>query len=250
MRIVALDTETTGLEISEGHRVIEIGCVELENRRLTGREFRRLLNPGRSVDAAAFAVHGIGDEDLADKPVFADVEAEFIEFIAGAEVIVHNAAFDVGFLEHELSMTDSETAKLDSVCEITDTWLMAKAKHPGQRNSIDSLCRRYDIDTSARQKHGALLDAQLLAQVWLAMTGGQINLMLGEESGAAGQQRAHRERETPGAPLVGHPPSAEELAAHRKLLEKIDALAGAGCLWLQLESENRRASGEGDLSHD
>lgn len=234
MRIVALDTETTGLDLSEGHRIIELGCVEIENRRLTGNEFRRLLNPGRKVEAAAFEVHGISDEELSDKPAFAEVEGEFVEFIAGAEVIVHNAAFDVGFLDYELSLTSSPLNKLESVCAITDTLQMAKTRHPGQRNSIDSLCKRYDIDASAREKHGALLDAQLLAQVYLAMTGGQISLVLGEESRADKRPAtARRKTAAPRAALTRYEPSDEEKAAHEALLRKIDDLSNDGCLWLK-----------------
>lgn len=240
MRIVALDTETTGLDLSEGHRVIEIGCVEIENRRLTGREFRRYVNPGRRVDTAAFEVHGISDEFLLDQPPFADVEAAFIDFISGAEVIVHNAAFDVSFLDNELSLTAGSVSSLASVCEITDTLLMAKDRHPGQRNNINALCKRYDIDTSAREKHGALLDAQLLARVYLAMTGGQINLLLGEESRMS--QPAASVRRTAsraGISLAGFPPTDEELESHRALLNKIDGASESGCLWLQVESEEK-----------
>lgn len=241
MRIVALDTETTGLELSEGHRVIEIGCVEIQNRRLTGREFRRYVNPGRRVDTAAFEVHGISDEFLLEQPPFADVEAAFIDFISEAEVIVHNAAFDVGFLDNELSLTAGPVSNLASVCEITDTWSMAKDRHPGQRNNINALCKRYDIDTSAREKHGALLDAQLLARVYLAMTGGQINLLLGEESRV--DQPATAVRGTAsraGVSLAGFPPTDEELASHRALLNKIDGVSESGCLWLQIESEEKK----------
>lgn len=238
MRVVALDTETTGLELGEGHRIIEIGCVEIINRRLTGREFHRLLNPGREVDAQAFEVHGISDEQLRDEPGFAEVEAEFIDFVRDAEVIVHNAAFDVGFIDMELSLTPSALSQLEAACEITDTWQMAKNRHPGQRNSIDSLCKRYDIDASAREKHGALLDAQLLARVWLAMTGGQISLSLGEES----RRRPAMPVANPSEPgksraLATRKPTPEELENHRKLLQKIDKLSMNGCLWLQLEAE-------------
>ncbi len=238
MRIVALDTETTGLELGEGHRIIEIGCVEIVNRRLTGREFHRLLNPGREVDAQAFEVHGISDEQLRNEPGFAEVEAEFIDFVRDAEVIVHNAAFDVGFLDMELSQTPSPLSQLDAVCEITDTWQMAKNRHPGQRNSIDSLCKRYDIDASAREKHGALLDAQLLAQVWLAMTGGQISLTLGEESRLRPPVQAASPSESAGnRALATHKPTPEELEIHRKILQKINNLSPKGCLWLQLDPE-------------
>ena len=234
MRIVALDTETTGAPRSEGHRVVEIGCVEIENRKLTGREFRSLVNPGRSIDPAAHEVHGISDEDVADKPVFAEIEAELIEFISGAEVIMHNAAFDVEFLEYELSQTPSSLIRLETVCEVTDTWQMAKTRHPGQRNSIDALCKRYDIDASAREKHGALLDAQLLAQVYLAMTGGQISLVLGEESRADKRPAtARRKTADSHAPLTRYEPTNEEKAAHQALLNKIDSLSNNGCLWLK-----------------
>ena len=237
MRIVALDTETTGLNLSDGHRIVEIGCVEIENRRLTGREFRRYLNPGRNVEMGAFDVHGLSDEFLADKPAFTEIEADFIDFITGAELIVHNAAFDVSFLDKELSLTSSAVTSLEAVCDITDTWQIAKAKHPGQRNNINSLCRRYDIDISAREKHGALLDAQLLAKVYLAMTGGQINLLLGEES-RSDQPAGKRQRSNHAsrAALPGQPPSAQEKAAHEALLKKIDGLSEAGCLWLRMES--------------
>lgn len=234
MRIVALDTETTGLDLSEGHRIIELGCVEIENRRLTGNEFRRLLNPGRKVEAAAFEVHGISDEELSDKPTFPEVEGEFLEFIAGAEVIVHNAAFDVGFLDYELSLTSSPLNKLESACTITDTLQMAKTRHPGQRNSIDALCKRYDIDASAREKHGALLDAQLLAQIYLAMTGGQISLVLGEESRVDNRPAtARRKTAAPRTALTRYEPTDEEKAAHKALLNKIDTLSNDGCLWLE-----------------
>ena len=238
MRIIALDTETTGLEPGEGHRIIEIGCVEIVNRRLTGREFHRLLNPGREVDAQAFEVHGISDEQLRNEPGFAEVEEEFIDFVRDAELIVHNAAFDVGFIDMELSLTPSSLSQLDVVCEITDTWQMAKNRHPGQRNSIDSLCKRYDIDASAREKHGALLDAQLLAQVWLAMTGGQISLTLDEESvSRPAAQSASPSESGENRTLATRKPTSEELETHRKLLQKIDSLSPKGCLWLQLEPE-------------
>ncbi len=245
MRIIALDTETTGLEVSEGHRIIEIGCVEIEHRRLTGREFHRLINPGRAVDAAAFEVHGIGDEQLADKPTFAEIEEEFLGFLRGAdEIIIHNAPFDLGFLDRELSSTASPTTSLSEFCEaqdceIRDTLQDARARHPGQRNSIDSLCKRYNIDSSAREKHGAALDARLLAQVHLAMTGGQISLELAEPPSLAKAAAAARQARSSSAALVSYPPSSEELAAHRSLLEQIDAEAKQGCLWLQAKAASQ-----------
>ncbi len=234
IRIVALDTETTGAELGKGHRIIEIGCVEIENRKLTGREFRRLVNPGRSIDLEAYKVHGISEEDLADKPSFAEIEAELVDFISGAEVIMHNAGFDVGFIENELSLTPSPLARLETVCEVTDTLQMAKSRHPGQRNSIDALCKRYDIDASAREKHGALLDAQLLARVYLAMTGGQISLVLGEEPRVDKRPAAARRKTAASrAALTRYEPTDEEKAAHEALLNKIDTLSNDGCLWLK-----------------
>ena len=227
--------------MGEGHRIIEIGCVEIDNRKLTGRELRRLVNPGRSIDPEAYKVHGISEEDLADKPVFAEIEAELVDFISGAEVIMHNAGFDVGFIEKELSLTSSPLTRLETVCEVTDTLRMAKSRHPGQRNSIDALCKRYDIDASAREKHGALLDAQLLARVYLAMTGGQINLALGEEPRVDKRPAAAR-RKTGGsrAALNRYEPDDDENAAHEAVLKKIDGLSGAGCLWLEMEAGKQR----------
>ncbi len=238
MRIVALDTETTGTAVDKGHRIIEVGCVEIENRKLTGQDFRRLVNPGRDIDPEAYEVHGISEEDLAGKPTFAEIEAELVKFISGAEVIMHNAAFDVGFLENELSLTSSPLVRLETICEITDTWQLAKARHPGQRNSIDALCKRYRIDASAREKHGALLDALLLAQVYLAMTGGQISLELGEES-RVDRSLAGTRRKAGGsrAKLAGYEPTKEERAAHEALLRKIDKLSADGCLWLRMERD-------------
>ena len=244
MRIVALDTETTGTEFDKGDRVIEIGCVEIVNRRLSGREFHCLLNPdGREIAAGAFAVHGIGSEELEDKPLFAEKEAEFIDFVEGAGLIIHNAPFDVGFIDRELSLTPSPRSSLEAICEITDTMLMAKAMHPGGY-SLDKLCKRYEIDASAREKHGALLDSRLLAQVYLAMTGGQISLSLGEESRSrqSGQARKHA---SPGQapPLATRNPTEQELAAHRKMLRDIDRESKNGCLWLQVQAEQGPANG-------
>ena len=171
MRIVALDTETTGFSPTVGHRIIEIGCVEIENGQLTGREFHRRINPQRSIDPRACQVHGISDDELVFEPLFWQIEAELIEFLHGAQVIAHNASFDERFLDYELSLTSSPLMRISNICEIIDTLREAKAriKHLGQAN-LDDLCRHYNIDTSARDKHGALLDARLLAQMWLAMT--------------------------------------------------------------------------------
>lgn len=182
MRQVVLDTETTGLETSQGHRIIEIGCVELIDRRITDRHWHFYINPEREIDAGAFAVHGISNEFLQDKPLFAGVAQDFIDYVKGAELVIHNAAFDVGFLDNELAKLSGEGARINSICSVLDTLVMARQKHPGQKNNLDALCRRYFIDNSQRSLHGALLDARILADVYLAMTGGQTALGLDDES--------------------------------------------------------------------
>ena len=181
MRQIVLDTETTGLEVSQGHRIIEIGCVELVNRRVTGNHWHYYFNPDREVDAGAYEVHGISNEFLQDKPRFAELADEFCEYVKGAELIIHNAAFDVGFLDYELGQPELEFAPLEQSCTVLDTLLLARQKHPGQKNNLDALCKRYDIDNSQRSLHGALLDARILADVYLAMTGGQTSLGLDAE---------------------------------------------------------------------
>jgi DNA polymerase-3 subunit epsilon len=183
MRQVVLDTETTGLETSKGHRIIEIGCVELIDRRITDKHWHFYINPEREIDAGAFAVHGISTESLQDKPLFADVAQDFVDYIKGAELVIHNATFDVGFLDHELAKLDGESTRINSICSVLDTLVMARQKHPGQKNNLDALCRRYFIDNSQRSLHGALLDARILADVYLAMTGGQTALSLDDDSG-------------------------------------------------------------------
>lgn len=181
MRQVVLDTETTGLEVSQGHRIIEIGCVELVNRRLTGNHYHQYVQPLRSIDQGALEVHGITPEFLADKPTFDRIARPFLEFIDGAELIIHNAPFDVGFLDAELKRWRADQPGLEQLCKITDSLLLARAKHPGQRNSLDALCQRYAVDNSGRALHGALLDAEILADVYLMMTGGQTSLGLADE---------------------------------------------------------------------
>lgn len=233
MRQIVLDTETTGLEVSQGHRVIEIGCVELHNRRLTGRQFHRYINPERAVDAAAIEVHGLTDAFLADKPVFARVAREFVDFVSGAELIIHNAPFDVGFLDAELERHDSSAAPLGDLCEVIDTLVMARTRHPGQRNSLDALCGRYEIDNSSRNLHGALLDAEILADVYLAMTGGQTSLALSDDDGGSQGRGAPSPRRRlpvnrPRLPVIQ--PNAEELRAHEAHLDAI-AAAGAEPVW-------------------
>lgn len=187
MRQIVLDTETTGLEPAEGHRIIEIGCVELLDRRLTGNTYHQYLQPDREIDAGAIEVHGITNEQLLDKPRFTDVAGEFLDFIRGAELVIHNAPFDVGFINHELRLLGESADSVERHCGVLDTLVLARRMHPGQRNSLDALCRRYGIDNSQRDLHGALLDAEILADVYLAMTGGQVSLSLEAES--AGEAR-------------------------------------------------------------
>ena len=238
MRQVVLDTETTGLEPELGHRIIEIGGVELVNRRLTGRRLHYYLQPDREIDVGARDVHGITREFLRDKPRFADVHTDILEFVSGAEVIIHNAPFDVAFLDHELARLGDPDPRFESRCRILDSLEMARKLHPGQRNSLDALCKRYRIDASARQLHGALLDAEILADVYLAMTGGQAVLELGGAGGTATaasvSRRASRARAAGSIPVVRA--SREEIEAHARQLAHIDEKSGGRCLWLHMES--------------
>lgn len=237
MRQVVLDTETTGLEPSQGHRIIEIGCIEVRNRRRTERHFHQYLNPEREIDEGAVDVHGIRLSDLADKPRFGDIAAEFLEFIRDTEVIIHNAPFDVEFLNHELRRLDGNWGRMEDYCRITDTLKLARELHPGQKNSLDALCARYEVDNSARELHGALLDAQILADVYLAMTGGQVSL--GLDSGltrAADGSHEHREVK-PGGRLRVIEPTAEEEAAHQARLQAIEQASKGHCLWLHPQED-------------
>ncbi len=233
MRQVVLDTETTGLEPSQGHRIIEIGCVELVGRKHTGRHFHAYVNPDREVDQGAMAVHGITNEYLADKPGFAEVCTDFIEFIRGAELIIHNAPFDVGFIDHEFRLLDSTLPEVGTFCQITDTLVMARGRHPGQRNNLDALCKRYGVDNSSRELHGALLDAEILADLYLVMTGGQTSLSLGGDGDSANADAALIRRLAAGRlPLGVIRASDAELEAHEK---KLDEIAGKGsCVWRDL----------------
>lgn len=183
LRQIALDTETTGLEPSKGHRVIEIGCIEMIDRKLTGNNFHAYINPEREIDEGAQRVHGLSDKFLADKPVFSEILASFKSYVDGAQLIIHNARFDVGFLNHEFKLVDKKLQTLERYCSIVDTLEMARKRHPGQKNSLDALCKRYDVDNSHRDLHGALVDADLLARIYLAMTGGQTELFSGKEQG-------------------------------------------------------------------
>lgn len=239
MRQIVLDTETTGLEPQLGHRIIEIGCVELINRRLTGRHYHQYINPEREVDQGAIEVHGITNEFLADKPSFAAIADEFWEFIRGAELVIHNAGFDIGFLNHEFARLNRPP--VTSECTVLDTLALARQKHPGQKNSLDALCKRYGVDNSHRDLHGALLDSEILADVYLLMTGGQTALELGSDAPDAAQQvsgpvsmgRISSDRR----PLRIIYASAEELEAHQNKLKAIDKASGGSCIWLKQEAQ-------------
>ena len=229
MRQIVLDTETTGLEVGKGHRIIEIGCVELTERRPTGRTLHRYFNPGRTVDEGALAVHGISNDFLADKPRFADVAAELIDFIRDAELIIHNAAFDVAFLDMELALADAAHGKVEHHAQVLDTLLLAREKYPGQKNSLDALCKRLNIDNSHRELHGALLDAQLLADVYLAITGGQGDLTFG---GADVVVQARATAFAAGRPALRvRYADGAELSLHAARVEQIDKASKGHGLW-------------------
>jgi len=231
MRQVVLDTETTGLSTGDGHRIIEIGCIELVNRRITGRDFHRYINPERDIDEGAERVHGISRADLEHQPRFAEIADELLDFLAGAELVIHNAEFDVGFLEHELTLMGHPKPAIGEHATVLDTLGMARQMHPGQRNSLDALCKRYEIDASNRDLHGALIDADLLARVYLAMTGGQTALSLDAslESGNAATETSTVVARREGLELIVTTPSAEELAAHEAMLDTLEK--GGACLW-------------------
>lgn len=234
MRQIVLDTETTGLEVRQGHRLIEIACVEMIERRVTGKHYQTYLNPGRAIDEGARQVTGIEDEFLLDKPTFGEVVDQFLAFVDGAELIIHNAAFDIGFLDAELAMLDRGLGRMADHCNVLDTLAMARVQYPGQRNSLDALCRRLGVDNSRRDLHGGLIDAQLLADVYLAMTSGQSALDLGFE-GADESRKA----------VIDVPVSLQvrprvlraldtEQALHEARLDALDRSAGGGSLWRKL----------------
>ena len=242
MRQVVLDTETTGLEPQEGHRIIEIGCVELFNRKLTGKRFHAYINPERTIDQGAVDVHGLDNAFLKDKPLFEQIVADFVLFVDNAELIIHNAPFDVGFINAELSRLDETNLPADKrvladFCGVLDTLALAKKKHPGQRNSLDALCKRYNVNNSHRELHGALLDAEILAEVYLAMTGGQAELLLEPEvhAGKARQDAATRRTSTrdPKAKLAVIHCSEAEQVAHKARLQAIEKSSGGRCVWKQ-----------------
>lgn len=231
MRQIVLDTETTGLEPEEGHRVIEIGCVELVDRRLTGNNFHLYLNPGRDVDQAALEVHALDSDFLADKPGFEQIAAEFLDYIRDSELVIHNAPFDVGFLDAELARLDGYGVTRD-YASVRDTLLLARNKHPGQKNNLDALCRRYGVENAHRELHGALLDAEILAEVYLLMTGGQTRLSLGgaETEGEEGTETV-RPLPSDRAPLRVIRASDAEEQAHRAKLADLAEAAGSDPLW-------------------
>jgi DNA polymerase-3 subunit epsilon len=238
MRQIVLDTETTGLEPALGHRIIEIGCVELLNRRVTGRTFHRYLNPERDIDIGAEAVHGLQRQDLVRQPRFAEVVDELLEVIGDSELVIHNAEFDVGFLDAELRRA-GRAIVMGELCRVLDTLTLAREMHPGQRNNLDALCKRYNVDNSRRELHGALLDARILADVYLAMTGGQGALALTETaSGASGPGAGQvRALVRPPAPLRVIAATDEELRAHRDMLALIAKSSGDRCLWPAAEDD-------------
>ncbi len=230
-RAVVLDTETTGLDTKQGHRIIEIGCVELQERRLTGNNLHIYLQPDRDIDPGAIAVHGITNEFLVDKPRFANVSAELKQYLLGAELIIHNADFDVGFLEHEFALC-GEPLELTQVCRVTDTLAMARKQFPGQRNSLDSLCKRLGVNNAHRTLHGALLDSEILADVYLVMTGGQTALSLEQDSGL-GAVAVDIAASVDIAKLKLVAAQTEELTAHEAWLERLRK-AEPGCAWDKL----------------
>lgn len=227
-RQIVLDTETTGLDPRQGHKIIEIGCVEMVNRRLTGNNYHQYLQPDRDIDEGAQAVHGISNEFLADKPRFLDIVKDFIEYIDGADLIIHNAPFDVGFIDHEFKLAGAEYGKTETYCGVIDTLVMARKMRPGKKNNLDVLCKEYQVNNAHRELHGALLDAELLAEVYLHMTGGQSALLLDSEEasdaeGVAVVKKISADREA----IRIIQASNEELEAHQAIVKKM----GESCLW-------------------
>lgn len=237
MRQIVLDTETTGLEPAQGHRIIEIGCVELVNRRQTERQFHRYLNPERQVDEGALDVHGIDNDFLADKPRFREIAAEFIDFVRDAELIIHNAPFDVAFINTELERLDPAWGCIENYCNVIDTLALARKMYPGKRNSLDELCRRLEVDNSRRDLHGALLDARILLDVYLAMTSGQedLGLVAGSLMSGIGRERLEA-TERPRVTRISIPAAA--LEAHERRLDELDQSSGGQCVWRRLTADS------------
>lgn len=235
MRQIVLDTETTGLEVELGHRIIEIGCVELIDRKLTRKHFHQYINPEREIDDGAFEVHGISSQFLQDKPVFKDVWESFLEFVSGAELIIHNAPFDMAFLNAEMTRLSTNSGTLEDYCGVIDSLAVARQKHPGQKNNLDALCKRYSVDNSQRDLHGALLDAEILADVYLLMTGGQVSLsLMGEDEGEEVKFDVARTLDANRPALKVIRASEEELKRHDARLDKLDDSSG-GSVWRQLD---------------
>ena len=237
-RQIVLDTETTGLEHRQGHRIIEIGCVELINRKLTGNNFHEYLNPEREIDRGAMEVHGISNEFLQDKPLFADVSEQLLVYLAGAELVIHNAVFDVGFLNAEINRLDQQSSQIEEICSIHDTLLQARKMFPGQRNDLDSLCKRYEINNSHRELHGALLDAEILADVYLLLTGGQTALCLDASAAQNGDDKigaAKLDFSTLSLPVIQ--PNSEEAQNHVEWVARLDEKIDGQSVWSQLDSE-------------
>ena len=245
-RQIILDTETTGLEPEQGHRIVEIGALEMVDRRVTGKRFHRYLNPERAIDDAAVEIHGLTSERLIGEPKFSEILDEFLEFVRGAELVIHNAPFDIGFVNHELTLADHSIHSIEEVCSITDSLALARHKHPGQSNSLDSLCRRYEVDNSQRELHGALLDAEILADVYLMMTGGQAplfhdetgttNISVGSGEGTVLSETRVR--------LKVIRASTEELTKHEEILDVLDAASEAGSAWRKLVDDGSRPNGK------
>ena len=236
MRQIILDTETTGLEPKQGHRIIEIGCIELINRRKTERNFHQYLNPERDIEDGAFNIHGLSNEFLSDKSRFADIAQEFIDFIRDGELIIHNAPFDVGFINAELKLLGKKWGKIEDYCIVFDTLVLAREKHPGQKNNLNALCKRYEVDNSQRDLHGALLDAQILLDVYLKMTGGQTDLTfhsVATSHGVKGKSEQYINNKH--KKLVVIEPTENELAEHRMLLESIKDKNKGKCIWIETE---------------
>jgi DNA polymerase III subunit epsilon len=234
VRQVVLDTETTGLEVEQGHRILEIGCVEIVGRRITRKHFHHYVNPQRGIDEGALEVHGISTEFLADKPVFADIFDSFLDFVKGAELIIHNAAFDIAFIDNEMQLMSPTPGRLSDYCSFIDSLELARHKHPGQKNSLDALCKRYSVDNSQRDLHGALLDAEILADVYLLLTGGQVTLGLGDEgrvNQVASEKRLRKDR--PSLRVIRA--DANELRRHDEKLDKLEQASDSGCLWKRLD---------------
>lgn len=237
MRQVVLDTETTGLEPEKGHRVVELGAVEIVDRQITGKRIQFYIDPEREIDDAAYDVHGLDKAFLAGKPKFADVAEQFLDFVADAEVIMHNAPFDVSFIDYELKLLDVGNRLADR-CAVTDSLALARRKHPGQKNSLDALCRRYHVDNTKRELHGALLDAEILADVYLAMTGGQMTLFgtsdEADPDAAVEQEVLRLPADRPALPVLRA--THVELAAHEAYLDELDRVADDGAVWRRLAS--------------